>query len=150
MKRLFLLALMCTVLVAADDPKEAGDRDRKALQGEWRVVEQTHGDAPADEQAKGCQFIFDHEKITVKKDGNTLIEGTFQIDATKSPPQIDAKILKDDQEPQRVGETALGIYQISGDTLKWCSAEPGLDTRPTEFAIKGTDFVLVVLERAKK
>jgi uncharacterized protein (TIGR03067 family) len=150
MKRLFVLAAMCGVLLAADEPKDVGDQDRKALQGTWQVVEQTHGDDAVDEQAKGVQFIFDHNKIVVKKDEKAILEGTFRIDAAKSPPQIDAKILKDEEEPQRVGETAVGIYQISGDRLKWCSSEPGQDTRPSEFATKGTNFVLIVLERSKK
>ena len=89
------------------------------------------------------------DKFTVKKDDKAILEGTFTIDATKSPAQIDLKVLKDYEDEWR-GQTYLGIYQLDGDKLKLCCCEPSRDVRPGEFATKGTDFVMVVMERVKK
>src|SRR6478736_5995337 len=117
MKQLCVRALLCVFRVAADKPKDAGDEDRKALQGTWQVLEETHGDHAPEEEAKHCRFIFDHDKILIEKDGKTLFEGTIRIDASKSPRQIDLKITKDEEGQDRVGQTALGVYQVKGDTL---------------------------------
>ncbi len=46
-------------------------------------------------------------------------------------------------EGRRKGQTYLGIYLLEGDTLKWCVSTPG-NERPTEFATKGSNFLLVM------
>jgi hypothetical protein len=47
-------------------------------------------------------------------------------------------------------KTALGIYELSGDTYKLCYAPPGKD-RPKEFSAKeGTGYTLSVWQRKKK
>lgn len=149
MKSLICVALLSTILVAADKPRDAGDQGRRKLQGTWQVLEERHGDADPDEEGKLCQFIFEGDKLTITKEQKVIIEGTFTVDAGKTPPQIDIKVIRDDVNPN-AGQTALGIYKIDGDKLKWCSAGPGRDDRPTEFVIKGTDYLLVTMERVKK
>lgn len=149
MKLLLPLILMSGLLVAADKPKETAAADHKKLQGTWHAREESHGDAERNDDAKHYQLIFDGDKFSIKKDDQTIVEGTFRIDPAKSPPQIDMKVLRED-ENHHTGETSLGIYQINGDTLKWCSGEPGQTDRPTGFDTKGTDFMMVVLEREKK
>ncbi|MDB5355621.1 MAG: hypothetical protein JWN24_2074 [Phycisphaerales bacterium] len=149
MKSSLLLALMATLLIAADKPKDAAAEDRQKLQGTWQVLEESHGDNDTSDEGKHCQLIFDGDKFIIKKDGKVIIEGTFEINAGKSPREIDMKVLKD-EEDQRTGQTALGIYKIDGDKLTWCSCEPGRGGRPAEFAAKGTNFLLIVMERAKK
>lgn len=149
MKSMVFAAVLSTILIAADKPTPAGDHGRQQLQGTWQVLEEYHGDSGPDAEGKRCRLIFEGEKFTIMKDQTAIIEGTFSVDAAKTPSRIDMKVLKDD-ENERTGQTALGIYQIDGDKLKWCSAEPGRGERPTEFDSKGTDYLLVVLERAKK
>ena len=48
------------------------------------------------------------------------------------------------------GKTALGIYELDGDTLKWCANEPGGNERPKKFSSEaGTKYLLVTLKREK-
>ena len=48
------------------------------------------------------------------------------------------------------GKTALGIYELEGDTLKLCYSQPGKD-RPKEFtAAKGSGQAMSVWKRDKK
>ncbi|HEX4796132.1 MAG TPA: TIGR03067 domain-containing protein [Humisphaera sp.] len=149
MKASLFLGLLSLVLIAADKPKDIGAQDRQKLQGAWQFVQELHGDSDTSDEGKHCQFIFDGDKFTVKKDDKEILSGTFTIDTAKSPAQIDLKILKDDEE-ERNGQTSLGIYQLDGDKLKVCACEPSRDQRPGEFATKGTDLLMVVMERVKK
>ena len=49
------------------------------------------------------------------------------------------------------GKTAKGIYELDGDTLKWCTASPGKGERPTGFtADAGSERLFVTLKREKK
>ncbi len=78
-----------------------------------------------------------------------ILEGTFELDATKSPPQLDVTVEKD-VEGEVNGQKALGIYKLDGDKLKWCICEPSRNDRPIELATKGTELAMFVLERSKK
>jgi len=72
-------------------------------------------------------------------------KGTISLDAGKSPKEVDTKF----SEGPIAGKTSLGIYELDGDTLKSCVAEPG-DPRPKTFASRrGTRLMLVVYKRAQ-
>ena len=149
MKTSLFLALLSMVLIAADEPKAPVASDSEKLQGTWQMLEEYHGDRDTSDEGKHCQITFEGKKFTVKKDDTVILEGTFEIDATKSPPQMDITVTKDAEE-DRNGQKALGIYKLEGDKLKWCICEPSRNQRPTELETKGTDFGMFVLERAKK
>jgi uncharacterized protein (TIGR03067 family) len=66
-------------------------------------------------------------------------EGTFAIDASKRPHWI---------EFIRAGSKQVGIYELSGDDLKFCVGPP--DDCPKEFKTKPrTDYTLLVLKRKR-
>jgi uncharacterized protein (TIGR03067 family) len=136
-------------LIAADDAKDdAIKKDRAALKGEWKVVSyELDGKKPvSDEQLDKVKVTIDESgKVTVQADGKTIIEGNTTIDPTKNPKTIDTTFTEGDLK----GETALGIYEIKGDTYKYCRAAPGKE-RPTEFSSKeGSGHTLVVYKRVK-
>jgi uncharacterized protein (TIGR03067 family) len=69
------------------------------------------------------------------------LKGSVKIDASKSPRAADWSI-------EGLDMTALGIYQVDGDTWKHCFA---LGKRPTEFGSKeGSGVTYIVLKRVKK
>jgi uncharacterized protein (TIGR03067 family) len=121
-------------LIAADDANdEAIKKDRAALKGEWKVVSY---------ELDGKKPVSDEQLDKVKV---TIIEGNTTIDPTKNPKTIDTTFTEGDLK----GETALGIYELKGDTYKYCRAAPGKE-RPTEFSSKeGSGHTLVVYKRAK-
>jgi uncharacterized protein (TIGR03067 family) len=136
--------------VAARDAKEeAVMKDLGALKGTWTVVSADRdGKKLSDEQVKGVRFtIGENGKALVKKGEQVLFEGTIKIDPTKTPRTEDAT---QTSEGENKGKTTLSIYEIEGDALKICSAEPGKD-RPAEFSSKpGSGRFLRVFKREKK
>jgi uncharacterized protein (TIGR03067 family) len=76
----------------------------------------------------------------------TVASGIFRIDADKSPKEID--IL--DESGVRHEKTKLGIYEIEGDTYRFCLAPAG-KSRPTAFTSKeGSGHSLGVSQREKQ
>jgi uncharacterized protein (TIGR03067 family) len=68
------------------------------------------------------------------------------IDPTKKPKAIDYEMT----EGPTKGKTHLGIYELDGDTVKFCFAAPGKD-RPADFTSKeGSERTLSVWKKDKK
>lgn len=136
--------------VAASDAKEeAVVKDLTALKGTWTVVSATRdGNKLTDEQIKNVRFTIGENGTALVKNGEQILfEGTIKIDPTKTPKTEDAT---QTSEGENKGKTTLSIYEIEGDTLKICSAEPGKD-RPAEFSSKsGSGHFLRVFKREKK
>jgi uncharacterized protein (TIGR03067 family) len=119
------------------------------LKGKWIVVSAIRdGNKLSDEQVNGVTLTFDVTgRALVKKGNQLLFDGTFKIDPTKKPKTEDAT---QTSEGENKGKTTLSIYEIEGDTLKICSAEPEMD-RPTEFSsMPGSGHFLRVFKREKK
>jgi uncharacterized protein (TIGR03067 family) len=78
--------------------------------------------------------------------GSEVTEGVDTVHPDKTPKQIDSLYTN---SPEK-GKTVLGIYEISGDTIKYCWAETGKE-RPKEFATKaGSGLTLMILKRSKE
>jgi uncharacterized protein (TIGR03067 family) len=69
--------------------------------------------------------------VEIQKFGASTIEGTYQIDPTKKPQTIDFTPLKGGRAEAQ-GKPQLGIYELDGDTFRYCVAYSG-NPRPTEF-----------------
>jgi uncharacterized protein (TIGR03067 family) len=82
----------------------------------------------------------------------TTATGTVTIDPTKKPKRIDIKITDGTGTGEKLkGKTALCIYQLDGDTLKFCINRPGQEGYPEQFPDKeGVDkYLFLVFKRAK-
>ncbi len=58
--------------------------------------------------------------------------GIIYTDASATPNQVNFEITHSDYELY-IGKTALGIYELNGDQMKFASNEPGVSERPTSF-----------------
>lgn len=131
-----IMTLLIVVVGAAVATAAEGDKPaREELTGVWK--------GGVDQGATGHVLTFTAERITGQRDDQDLGAGEFKLELTKKPLQLDATRTKGAQ----TGKQYLGIYQIEGDTLKWCVSTPG-NERPTEFATKGKQFLLI-LKRQK-
>jgi uncharacterized protein (TIGR03067 family) len=67
------------------------------------------------------------------------------VDDTKTPKEIDITVKEGDKP-----EVHLGIYELKGDTFKFCKSHPPQE-RPTEFATKeGAKWPIIIgLKRQK-
>jgi uncharacterized protein (TIGR03067 family) len=114
---------------------EQSKKDHAALQGEWEIVSaESNGEPPPAGLLDGAKFAFSGDKLTLLGK-----EGTFELDATKNPRQI---------EFVRGNTRQIGIYELDGDNLKLCVGPA--DDRPKAFKTKPrTDHSLFVLKRKK-
>ena len=141
-----LLSLTLVFVVAGTLPADDAEKDLKKLVGTWQEVSHISHISDGKERpaadVKSATVVIDASgKWEALKDGTMYLKGSVKIDASKSPRAADWKI--DDPDM-----TALGIYQVDGDTWKHCFA---MDKRPTEFGSKdGSGVTYIVLKRVKK
>ena len=130
----------CLVLVLVGTSVFA-DGD-KALEGKWQVVSITKSGAA---DATWTDAIREHtgDKYTMAKAGGKSVTGTMKVDAAKKT--IDTM----PAEGTYKGKTLLGIYEVEGDTLKICFAEPGKD-RPTKIASSADSGTTVAVYKKVK
>lgn len=122
--------------------------DLDKLRGTWLTVSQiSNGKVIVDEKTPPppgpvIKLIYEGNIWAVKGGDKTFAKGTFKVDATKSPKEL---VVMDDQ-----GKVKLqGIYEVNGDTYRYCIAPAGKD-RPGEFSSKeGSGHILMVLKREK-
>jgi uncharacterized protein (TIGR03067 family) len=144
------VALVATLgLAAVALADDAADRkDKEKLQGTWMAVS-GEKDGKDDPEAKEHAIVFEGDKFSIKKGDKVIVQGTFKIDASKSPKTMDLTIT---EGPEKVKDkTAMSIYVLDGDELTWCVGEPGSGERPEKLATKeGVKQMLVKFKREKK
>lgn len=130
---------------AAQD--EAIKKDRKLIEGTWRVVAlEIDGNKSVEEDARKLTVVNGSDGTwSLRSEGNEISKGTSTIDPTKKPKTIDFT----PTEGEGVGQKYPGIYELGEKTRKLCFAPTGKG-RPTEFSsIPGSEHILVTLEREK-
>ena len=141
MNSMVLLAAVLLVPVLSGEEGKKPAKDEDAIKGAWTMESGTRGGEAASEKlVKNFRVTFAADgKLTVRtKDKDE--EGTFKLDATKKPKEINFGVN---------GKNLEGIYTLEGDTLKLCVAEEG--GRPAEFkSPEGTKTMLMTLKREKK
>jgi len=123
-----MLAVLVGLLFAAER-LEAADKEQDKLQGTWSFVShETDGNASAAADLENQTITFAGDKFTAKRGDEVIQEGTQKLDATKTPHTVDATPTEGDGK----GTTMLGIYELAGDTMKFCF-DPAGKKRPTDF-----------------
>ena len=134
-----LLILATGVLMAGDGPAkdDASKGDLDKLSGTWLTVSLVNdGKTLVDDKAPPkdgptTKLVYDGNKWKIKVGDKTVASGEFKINVTKMPREID--IMDESGVPNN--KTKLGIYELDGDTYKYCLAPAG-KPRPTEFTSK--------------
>ena len=152
-----LVVVFAALLVAAaaaddkqDKEKSDADKDKAALKGKWEPVSSESGGNKDDEaDYKQFRVIFDGDKFTILKSGEDHMKGTYKLDTSKSPKQIDMKI-EECPNGDLKGKSLEGIYEVKDDELKWCFVPPDGGDRPKEMKSEsGTSQILATLKREK-
>jgi uncharacterized protein (TIGR03067 family) len=144
---LFIFTLFSVLVVAGPPQTDANKTDLEKMQGDWAAVSMcSDGVKSSDDEAQSIFETIKGDRYTLFLFNKPLVKGTIKIDARKKPKTIDTTMT----DGLGKGTTTLGIYEIDGATLKFCSAQPGKD-RPTDFTSKkGSGHFLSVWEREKK
>jgi uncharacterized protein (TIGR03067 family) len=143
------LAVMTAVvlLTGAEPPGEAVKKELAALEGEWTMTSgERDGQAIPTEYLKSGKRVFKDGEVTVTFGDTLLMTAKVSVDPGKTPKTIDYDVT----DGFFKGKKQLGIYDINGDTVKFCFANPAKE-RPTDFTTKeGSGRTLSVWKRAKK
>jgi uncharacterized protein (TIGR03067 family) len=137
--------LLGTALVAAF--AQQAEEAQKKLQGTWAATK-AERDGKAADDLVGHRLSFTGNRFQIRsKDGKTLYEGTFRVDAKTKPAAIDFEQTKGDLK----GKSWKGIFALDGDTLTTCDNAPNLDKgRPAAFEAKtGSGHVLITFKCEK-
>lgn len=137
------------VLLALTAPGHGQDakKEMARLEGEWTMESgEIDGQAMPEEMRKTAKRAVKDRETTVTVGGQMFMKAKFVVDPSKKPKTIDYTMTGG----PTAGKTQLGIYELDGDTVKFCFSAPGKD-RPTDFTTKeGSGRTLSVWKRAKK
>ena len=112
---------------AEDDPAIKTDLAR--LEGEWSMVSGSADGQPMPEtMVAGSKRVCKGDQTSVTVGGQLFMKAKFTLDPSKKPKTIDYLMTGGPTK----GKKQLGIYELDGDTVKFCFAAPGSE-RPTDF-----------------
>ena len=141
------IATLATGAYADDAMDEAVKKDRKQIEGTWRVIALVvNGDKASEEDANKLKVVNGSDGTwSLFSEGKEVSNGTSTIDPTKQPKSIDFTATDAQGKVNRY----LGIYKLDGNTRKMCFVASGKE-RPTEFASEPlSEIILVTFERIK-
>jgi uncharacterized protein (TIGR03067 family) len=151
----FTFTVVAFILAFATCHGFASDADdAKKLQGTWELTELiAFGEKVDFNTVKGTKFVFAADKLTLQAPNDKLEEVvtrtySFKLDPTKKPAEVDLTVLTGEHK----GLKSPGIYEISGDTLRWCQSDaPKGAERPKDFkSPEKSTIYLFTFKRAGK
>src|SRR5262245_34096818 len=123
----------------------ATKKDLEGLQGTWRLISAVEDGKSLDEdKVKQTTIVIKDDTFRFPQlaEDATSKAGTFKLDATKKPKQMDTVSTEK--------EVMHGIYELEGDNYKVCFA-PVSKPGPSEFASEsGSGNILQIWEREKE
>src|ERR1041385_3554976 len=121
---------------AAENASNGGATDLRQIQGSWQVTAaQRNGEALNGENITNTIVIVTGNSYRTIG-GNQVDRGTFTIDPSKNPKQMDIKTGNE--------ETLLAIYEVGPDHMRVCYALEG--ERPTGFVTSNADPRILLLD----
>jgi uncharacterized protein (TIGR03067 family) len=136
--------LAVSFLAAANDPKAGASGELLKLNGAWKITSVEREGQKIDDFTN-TQLSVKDAILAVSENGKLLFEGAVKLDPSKTPKAIDWSIDGGDGKSL----TALGIYALDGDNLKFCWSQPGKE-RPAGFVTKaGSREMVIALKRDK-
>jgi uncharacterized protein (TIGR03067 family) len=132
----FLIGLAAVALATAwAEDTEAMKNDKARLQGEWSMVSgSADGNAMPDAMRETARRVCKGDETTVTLGAQLIMKAKFTIDPSRKPKTIDYEMI----DGPTKGKRQLGIYELEGDTVKFCFGSPG-SARPPDFTSKQGD-----------
>jgi len=132
----FLIGLAAVAISSAwAEDSEAIKKDKAQLQGEWSMVSgSADGSAMPDAMRETAKRVCKGDETTVTVGGQLIMKANFALDPSRKPKTIDYQMI----DGPTKGKKQLGIYELAGDTVKFCFGSPGAE-RPPDFTSKPGD-----------
>jgi uncharacterized protein (TIGR03067 family) len=143
----FLMGLAAVAMTTAWAEDEAAiKKDRVQLQGEWSMVSgSADGNPMPDAMRETAKRVCKGDETTVTIGEQLLMKAKFTIDPSRKPKTIDYQMI----DGPTKGKKQLGIYEVAGDTVKFCFGSPGSE-RPPDFTSKPGDGRTLSVWKRKK
>jgi uncharacterized protein (TIGR03067 family) len=130
---------METAVLDPDLARESAARkDKDRLQGTWNFFS----------GIREAQMLIAGDHFTVKFKNGDIYVGTYTLDPTTKPKMMDMTISEGPDKHR--GKTSLIIYELDGDNLIWCPAEPGTGNRLRAFPPEEDTHHLCIIFRREK
>ncbi len=142
-KGMALASVLCLAWLTAFS--QAGGT-KTSVDGVWVPESATvNGKKLTADQVKDIKLSIKGTSYTIHKGDKLVTQGTFKMDNTKNPRQIDVTTQTPDGKTRKV----QGIYKLEGNLLTVCGVGEG-KARPTDFtSAEGSGRELVVYRRQK-
>ena len=138
--------LLASIALAAGIGGQAGKPQARPastpVQGTWVVASINGQNAPSG--AEEMTLTFSGDKYEQALGGQVNERGTFKVDTSKKPMTIDLAI----GEGSDAGKAQLGIFEVTGDTMKLHLDAPAGGQRPTDFTAKDNAFMVIAKKKA--
>jgi uncharacterized protein (TIGR03067 family) len=142
--------LLATFDVRGKDESPKGDLEK--LQGTWSTVSLVNNGKTLLDQTTppnpgpATKLAYEGNKWMVKVGDKIVASGITKLDSSRNPKEIDVM----DETGMKNEKTKLGIYELDGDTYKYCLAPAG-KPRPTGFVSReGSGHSLGVSKRDRR
>jgi general secretion pathway protein G len=138
--------IVILVFLIAPSDDAAVRKEAKSLEGNWKVVAAERDGMKLSEEKYGVQaIVFAQVDPSAKKKPNGSMYAAIRLDPSKSPKAIVANPVEGEGKK---GLRLAGVYQLDGDTLKLCLADP--ENAPTELKSEARpNAVLLELKRVE-
>ena len=118
-----------------------------ALQGRWKpVYQEVDGQMVPPAESATTVVELQGNEFKVEKKGVVEYDGFFTIDALTSPMEI-SLIYKKSSKDIFLGGPRPGVFQLEGDTLKWCFGPLGLPRPKGLNTFPGSESVLSIYQK---
>ena len=139
--------LLVAAWAAHGDDKTGGAGKTPDLTGGYTMVSgERGGEKLGEDKVKGHVVRFTKDRIVVTdKEKNEVYVAKYELDSAKTP----CGITMTSEIAPRKGETAKGLIEKDGDTVRLIYALPGGDV-PTEFKTKSEKQIMVTMKNMKR
>ena len=143
-----LVLLLATNSLMSFDNQNATEKDYALFNGVWAfdLVEVNGVKQPDVPVETHKMIVVSAERRFIVIQGKKITRGVFEMDPTRTPKEIDVTATNN----QGKTLTTLAIYELEGDTYKFCSSFRS-NERPSKFLSKpGSETVCEVLKRSNQ
>jgi uncharacterized protein (TIGR03067 family) len=141
----YLILLASSALADEPSPADFVQAEMKKLAGTWEgYAVEDRGERP-DRGPVHLRLIVEKDKISAVDLGSPdknkdMGSGAYKLDPSQELKHLDATGIV---LPGKREKTYLGIYEIEGDTLKWC-VDNRAKERPSEFRTTSGKYLLIL------